>query len=172
VLSLSSAVANVSELPPLNNETIVGVWEGLLQYPPAPITLFRMQIRSSGGSYLVQITPQTIVGRPPNYIVYKLVRDDSKVTVGETATLNSTENGVTLEMTGTPINLHFQQVSPGPGIHDFWIKGIGTASPHQDFGLIHCTNLGKGIWFVKGKWTEDLGKASEKADDAIKQLSK
>ena len=172
-LCWSAAVANVSVTPPLNNETIVGVWEGLLNYPPPPITLFRMEMRASGDSYLVQITPGAAVGGGPSYIVYKLISSDSKIAVGEIATSHPIVDGNAMEITGTPISLHFHQVSGAPGIGDLWIKGIGTASPTQEFGLIQCVSLGSNtVWFVKGRWTEDLGKASEKTNDAIKQLSK
>ena len=170
---LRPAVATVPEIPPLNDQTIIGVWEGFLESPPAPITLFRMEMNATGDSYLVQITPQLIVNRDASYVVYKLVSADSKVLVGQTSTSHYKLGQLSLEMTGTPIDLHFHQISPGPGMHDVWIKGIGVAAPHQEFGHILCTSLGsENVWFAKGKWTEDLGKASEKAADAIRELSK
>jgi hypothetical protein len=173
LLCCSAVVANVDVTPPVNNETIVGVWEGFLNGPPEPITLFWMQINPTGDSYLVQITMRAPQDRGAWYSVYKLVPADSKVSVGQTSTSGDTPDHVKSQMTGTPIELHFHQLTPEEAIKDVWIKGIGVASPTQEFGVIECTSFGKPVWFTKGSWTEDLGKASEGAKDAIKKrLSK
>ena len=170
-LCSSAAVANRDVAPPVDLQTIIGVWEGLLQHPPAPITLFRMDINATGDSYLVQVTPGAAVGGGASYIVYRLIPSESYVAVGKTATAHSSIRDP-VELTATPISLHFHQVSPGPGIGDVWIRGILLTTVGQ-FGSIQCTSFGdKEVWFVKGKWAEELGKASEKATDAIKQLSK
>jgi hypothetical protein len=166
----SSAVANVDVAPPVDDQTIIGVWEGLLQNPPAPITLFRMEMNPKGDSYLVQVTPGAAIGGGPSYILYKLIPSESYVAVGKTATVHS-KIRAPFELTGTPISLHFHQVSEEPGIGDVWIKGILLTTVGQ-FGSILCTSFGDEMWFLKGNWAEELGKASEKATDAIKQLSK
>ena len=161
----STAMAHVDEAPPVDDQTIIGVWEGLLQNPPAPITLFWMQMTATGDSYLVQVTPGAGVGGGPSYVVYKLIPSESYVAVGKTATVHSSIRAP-FELTGTPISLHFRRVSPEPG--ELWIKGILLTTVGQ-FGSILCTSFGGEVWFIKGTWAEELGKASEKATDAIKQ---
>jgi hypothetical protein len=166
--------------PPLNEETIVGVWEGLFDCPPAQLSLLWMDINPKGKSYLVWIWPGVGGEGKVSYQVYELVASDSKVAVGETATFQQPSDGEAeffkgnpLKMPGTPLNLHFHHISSEPAIEDIWIKGVGVSSPWQTWGYIRCpTCLGRDIWFVKGTWAEDLGKASEHARDAIKQFAK
>ena len=166
--------------PPLNEQTIVGVWEGLFESPPDSTNLFWMEINAKGSSYLVWITPGLGGEGKIGYSVYELVAADSKVAVGETTTFHQTSDGeaewfhgIPLKMPGTPVNLHFHRISPEPGIEDIWIKGVGASSPYETRGWIRCASLlGRDVWFVKGMWTEELGKASERARDAIKQFAK
>jgi hypothetical protein len=169
--------------PPLNEQTIVGVWEGLFDCPPAQVSLLWMDINPKGKSYLVWIWPGVtgVDGKAKaSYHVYELLASDSKVAVGETRTFQQPTDGeadyfkgIPLKMWGTPVKLHFHLISPEPGIDDIWIEGVGVSSPWQTWGFIRCACcLGRDIWFVKGALTEDLGEASEHARDVIKQFAK
>lgn len=170
VLRSVTALGNEVIFPPLNNETLVGVWEGFLEGPPGPLTLLRMEINAKGDSYLAQTSVQPWP-RTPQCIVYKLVGSDSKIEPSEAKASNFMSHRVMLTMTGTPIALHFHQVSSGPGIHDIWIKGFGVATPAQ--GSIRCTSFGEDVWLEKESWTRDLARASEAAEKEIKkELSK
>ncbi|MEY2487361.1 MAG: hypothetical protein QOH39_3009 [Verrucomicrobiota bacterium] len=139
----AATVANETIFPPVNDQTIVGVWEALLEPPPAPLTLFRMEISATGDSYLSQTTAGN-----PDFVLFKVVPGDSKISNGTIA-------------------FHFHQVSSGPGAHDLWIRGSGTATATQ--GFIKC-GIGNGdVWFVKGNWTRDLAAASQKGEKEIQR---
>ena len=140
-----SAPADQIVSPPLNTQTVTGVWEALPSQRPA--TLWHMEISGKNDSYLAQMT----VGNP-SIVVRRLV---------------------SMEIQNGNIKLHFegslQKFSPT----DIWIVGSGEAT--ETDGVIEGRISSKepslhgknDIEFIKGPWTRGLGDASKKAEEAI-----
>jgi hypothetical protein len=141
LLAATSAFATQVVDPPINNETIIGVWEALWCENPA--TLWRMEINKTGKSYLAQIT----VGAA--CIVRPLV--SSEIADGK-------------------VKLHFAAVQGTGNLHgvdfaDIWIIGSGEGTATR--GGIDAGNW----HFVKGSWTRDVAQASKTAEESIKQAA-
>ena len=151
--------------PPLNAVSIVGTWEALLPYDPA--TLWHIEMRANGDSYMAQITVGT------ECVIRRLVASDVK-------------DGV--------VKLHFgkgwiegkpDEVSP-----ELWMIGTGNGVENWGaFDAMFCGNAWPDsppppaklfgvpekdhMFFRKGTWTRDLGEASRIAGKSIeRQISK
>jgi hypothetical protein len=153
--------------PPLNGETLIGIWEAL--WPQQPPTLWQMTVNRAGDSYLVEATLGYRVDSSA-YIVRRLISSEVK------------EGSVWL---------HFGKGSskdmPNELFPEIWV--IGTGSGTEARGAIDATLSGerlnsipppapvfgsseKGhIYFIKGTWTRDLGEASKKAEQSIRKMS-
>jgi hypothetical protein len=145
---ISSIVASAWQdpLPPLNNETIIGVWEAV---PEDARLLYHMEIKKKGESYLALFFHP----KSPYYSIFRLVSSNIK-------------NG--------NIKLHFHLLFPKEdALTDLWIEGKGVG--YAEDGNIKGTIAGNGehqnkqaILFMKGTWTRRLAELSQKAESAIK----
>jgi hypothetical protein len=160
-----SAPGNETVYPPLDAVSIVGTWEALLPYDPA--TLWHIEMRAKGESYMAQIT----VGTQP--VIRRLVASEVR-------------DGV--------VKLHFGkgwiEGKPDQDSPELWIIGTGEGVESQGaFDAMFCGNAwpaspppraklfgvpeGDHMFFRKGTWTRDLGEASRIAGKSIeKQTSK
>jgi len=144
-----SAAVSQDRPPPLNSDTIVGVWEAVSE---DACLLYRMEINKNGESYLA------LVGAPKAYYraVFRLVSSDIKE---------------------GKIKLHFHDISGKNAMTDLWIEGKGVWYGGED-GEIRGTIAGNDeneekqpIRFMKGTWTRMLAELSKKAEETIKTKS-
>jgi hypothetical protein len=148
--------------PPLNNDTIAGTWEALMELHPA--TLWHMEINKNGESYMAQIT----VGSK-TCIVRRLVGSDIK-------------NGI--------VKLHFDKGTikemPNEMLFEVWLIGTGHGDESRGgIDAVFCGNAwpdspplpakvfgvpeGNHLFFIKGAWTRDFAEASKIAEQSVKE---
>lgn len=158
LLFAAAAAADEQPYPPVNTQSIIGVWEALPEQHPA--LLFHMEMNGDGQSYLVQVT----VGSPV-YIIRRLISSEI-------------QSGI--------VRLHFGMGRSGDRtdeIYDLWIVGTGNASIVPSVGVIDarfcfCNDPPAptyapspkdiNIRFIKGTWTRDIAAASREAERLIR----
>ena len=149
-----AAMATVTIHPPLNADTLVGSWEAVMT--PFEGTLWHMEIKEKGESYLAQIE----VGAR-SCVVRSLI--SSQISDGY-------------------VRLHFGTAAPteSRGVESLEIGIVGKGVGIKTEGIIEASisnsnpeNLsaesGTKIRFIKGTWTRDLAEASKHAEQCIKE---
>ncbi len=150
LLSVPAVRGSAPVLPPIDRDTIVGVWEGLLVEFPA--VLEHIEINKTGDSYAAQIVvPSGVCG------ILRLVSS---------------------EITDAGIKLHFHNISE-EGMMDLYLQGTGEATLEfgvMDASLssdgFHPPGKDK-VRLVKGAWARQLADTSKRAEECIhKQQSR